>query len=151
MVDSRIKGAKAETVVRDYLREMTELNWERVPSSGALDPKHKLKGDLYVTGEENLFCVEVKHYASDQLSTSVFTAKSPILLQWWDQTIRQASQVAKKPLLIFKHDRSKLFAAYDTSPSKFYSHIMLSCTDRPRCHIALLDDYLIHEDPKFIQ
>ena len=48
MVDPRAKGARAETQVRDKLRELTALNWERVPSSGALDPKHGLKGDLYV-------------------------------------------------------------------------------------------------------
>ena len=46
MVDSRAKGARGETIVRDKLRELTGLQWERVPGSGALDPKHKLTSVL---------------------------------------------------------------------------------------------------------
>ena len=61
MVDSREKGARAETVARDALRKLSKLQWERTPGSGALDPKHLLKGDLYIPGEKNLFVVEVKH------------------------------------------------------------------------------------------
>ena len=60
MVDPRAKGARTETTVRDTLRKATGLQWERVPGSGALDEKHGLKGDLYVPGEKNKFCVEVK-------------------------------------------------------------------------------------------
>ena len=149
VVDSRAKGARAETAIRDRLRELTDLNWERVPSSGALDPKHGLKGDLYVPNEKNLQCVEVKHYAEDQLSTSVFTAKDPILLQWWDQSCRQATQVKKEILLIFKHDRSKLFCAFAHPPTGSYRMIMIN-TPTQQMFIALLDDWILHEDPKFI-
>lgn len=148
MVDSRVKGAKAETVVRDRLRELTELQWERVPSSGALDPKHGLKGDLYIPNEKNLYCVEVKHYADDQLSSSLFTAKEPNLLVWWEQTVRQGKQVSKLPLLIFKHDRSKLFAAFQEY-SGGYNHIYIDIGNNS-FNIALLDDWLINEDPQFI-
>ena len=49
-VDPRAKGARTETTVRDLLKKHTGLAWERVPGSGALDPKHQLKGDLYVPG-----------------------------------------------------------------------------------------------------
>lgn len=111
MPNSRDKGRRAEYSARDELRKLTGLDWERTPSSGALDPKHKLKGDLYVPEHPLKWCVEVKHYKDDQLSTKILTGKDPILLQWWSQTLRQAEQVDKKPLLIFKHDRSKWFAA----------------------------------------
>ena len=67
-VDPRAKGARAETVIRDELRLLTKLKWERTPGSGALDPKHQLKGDLYIPNEKNLFCVECKHYAEDHLA-----------------------------------------------------------------------------------
>ena len=42
MVDSRAKGARGEYLVRDLLREYTNLQFERVPMSGALE---YLKGE----------------------------------------------------------------------------------------------------------
>ena len=149
MVDSRQKGARTETVVRDRLREHTGLQWERVPSSGALDPKHGLKGDLYVPGEKNLYCVEVKGYADDHLTTTLLTAIDPQLLIWFEQTERQGKQVDKIPLLIFKHDRSKLFAGFKNMPSYDYRHIFISAKGH-EFYVALLDDFLKHENPKFI-
>ena len=148
MVDPRAKGARAETQVRDKLRELTSLTWERVPSSGALDPKHGLKGDLYIPNEKNLYSVEVKHYADDQFSTSIFTAKSPILSSWWDQAIRQGEQVSKKPLLIFKHDRSKMFVAFDDIPNKDYLYVCIQYKDP--FFVSLLEDWHKAEQPKFI-
>jgi hypothetical protein len=50
MVDSRAKGARGEYAVRDLLREYTDLQFERVPSSGALE---YLKGDLYIPHVDN--------------------------------------------------------------------------------------------------
>lgn len=149
MVDSRLKGARAETIVRDKMRELTGLQWERVPSSGALDPKHGLKGDLYVPNEKNLFCVEVKHYAEDQFTTTLFTAKNPILLEWWAQAERQGKQVNKTPLLIFKHDRSKVFCAFHEIPTGMYNFVSI-CINDNYFHIALLDDWMKHEKPKFV-
>lgn len=149
MVDSRDKGARAELVARDILRENTGLAWERVPGSGALDEKHQLKGDLYIPGEKNLYCVEVKHYKECHIDHTLLTGKSPQILEWWNQTVRQASQVNKKPLLIFKHDRSKLFAAYYESPIEDYNYIIVNRGNYSFV-ISLLELYLIHEKPKFI-
>ena len=114
-VDPRAKGARTETTVRDLLKKHTGLAWERVPGSGALDPKHLLKGDLYVPGRTNLWCVEVKGYAEDHLTSHLLTSKTPQLVEFWQQTTRQGTQVGKKPLLIFKFDRSKVFVAYATT------------------------------------
>jgi hypothetical protein len=61
----------------------------------------------------NRFCVEVKHYADDQLSTKLLTDKKPQFLKWWDQALEQAKKVDRQPLLIFKHDRSKWFVAFN--------------------------------------
>lgn len=149
MVDSRSKGARAETIVKDKLKELTGLPWERVPGSGALDAKHQLKGDLYLVGEKNLYCVEVKHYADDSLTSSILTAKDPQLLQFWEQTIRESGQVGKLPLLIFKHDRSKLFVAFDHVPSGRYRHIYI-CAKGQEFYVALLEDWFNAEQPKFI-
>jgi hypothetical protein len=148
-IDSRQKGATAETKVRDELRKLTGLKWERVPGSGALDPKHGLKADLYVPKEDNLYAVEVKHYAEDHFNTTLFTSKNPQLLQFWKQTVREAGQVSKKPLLIFKHDRSKLFVAFEEMPNYNYSYVFVAIEDY-EFYVALLDDWVSNEAPKFI-
>lgn len=148
MVDSRQKGARVETLVRDKLRELTGLQWERVPSSGALDPKHGLKGDLYIPGEKNLYCVEVKGYADDHVSSKILTDKSPQLFEWWQQTIRESEQVGKLPLLIFKHDRSKIFCAYHEIPTEIA--FMWVNRNGVNFNISLLEDFVKYEKPKFI-
>lgn len=149
-VDPRAKGARAETDIRDKLRLATGLAWERVPSSGALDAKHGLKGDLYVPNEKNLYSVEVKHYAEDHFTSSIFTAKEPQLFKWWDQAVRQGLQVAKKPLLIFKHDRSKIFVAFAEFPDNDFKYAYINYVGGTPFYVSLLDDYLAHEKPKFI-
>ena len=71
VVDSRAKGARGEYLVRDLLREYTNLQFERVPNSGALE---YLKGDLYVPHEKNKYCIEVKNYSESPLTDKIFTA-----------------------------------------------------------------------------
>lgn len=112
MVDSRAKGRAAELKCRDELRKLTGLGWERTPFSGALDAKHKLKGDLYVPGKILKYCVEVKHYKDEHLNSKLITGKNPQILQWWEQTVREAKEMDSRPLLVFKHNRSKWFAMY---------------------------------------
>jgi len=149
MVDVRQKGATAETRARDELRAATKLNWERVPGSGALDAKHGLKGDLYVPNEKNLYAVEVKHYKDSHIDHSLLTGKSPQIIEWWQQAVRQGEQVGKIPLLIFKHDRSKFFAAFQDMPNGNYRWILVS-THGFEFYISTLEDYLTFNKPKFI-
>ena len=146
MIDSKIKGSRAELAARDILRKYTELDWQRVPSSGALNVAHKLKGDLYIPEVNNKYCIEVKHYAKDQISTKLLTDKAPIFSDWWVQTASQAEKVNKLPLLLFKHDRSKWFVAFDGIINKFNYKILIY----NNIYIAKLEDWLIHEDPEFI-
>lgn len=149
-VDARAKGARTETTVRDLLKKHTNLGWERVPGSGALDPKHLLKGDLYVPGRTNLYCTEVKGYAEDHLTSHLLTSKTPQLIEFWEQTIRQGLQVNKKPLLIFKFDRSKVFVAFGDMPTTqayrwvYYNH------ETHEFYVALLEDWLKYEQPEFV-
>ena len=149
MVDSRAKGARTETVVRDALKKHTGLGWERVPGSGALDPKHQLKADLYVPGRTNLYAVEVKGYAEDHISSALLTGKNPQLIEFWKQSVRQGQQVNKKPLLAFKFDRSKIFVAFLEMPTADYRYLFVSIDDH-EFYIALLEDWLINEQPKFV-
>lgn len=150
MVDPRVKGATGETVVRDMLRKYTKLKWERVPGSGALDPKHGLKGDLYVPNSHNIYCIEVKNYADDHLTSKILSSKSPQLIDWWEQTLRESAQVGKEPLLIFKFNRSKLFVAYLDLPPDSLSYMSIH-TEKHDFFVSMLEDFLAKHAPNFIQ
>ena len=116
---SRNKGARGEVLIRDQLRKATGLGWERTPGSGALNEKHALKGDLYIPNEKNFFCVEVKNYKDDHISSKLLTSKKPQISEWWDQCIRQSAKVDKLPMLFFKFDRSKTFVAFTEESISF--------------------------------
>lgn len=150
MIDVRAKGATAETKVRDELRKATGLKWERTPGSGALNEKHGLKGDLYVPNESNLYCVEVKHYKDYHFTTKLLTDKNPQIIEWWEQAVRQGKQVDRKPLLLFKHDRSKIFAAYGDMPDSDFRFVFMSLLGY-NFYISLLSEWLQHEKPRFIK
>ena len=116
MVDSRAKGARGEYLVRDMLREHTGHQFERVPSSGALE---YLKGDLYVPHAKNKFCIEVKNYESSPLTDKIFTApKTNNLIQWWSKLLRQAATGNQEPLLFFKYNRSPVFVGTEIPPKE---------------------------------
>lgn len=149
MVDSRQKGARTELKVRELLREYTDLNWERVPASGALDEKHGLKGDLYIPGEKNRYCVEVKGYADDHLTSQVLTSKSPTLIDWWQQTLRESLQVKREPLLFFKFDRSKIFVAFEQMPTSDQYHYIYINRVPYQFYVSLAEDWLFNESIEF--
>lgn len=141
MANSRDKGMRAELNLRDILRKKTGKKWERVPGSGALNAKHGLKGDLYIPQEGIQYCVEVKHYASDQLTSSLLTGKSPMIMQWWAQAVRQADEVSLEPLLFFKFDRSKWFVATEHN-LEWISNLAIRLEEESPIYIyALLDDH----------
>lgn len=149
MVDSRQKGAKAETDIVKKLSEHTGLKFKRIPMSGALDAVHGLKGDVYLPNSLNIYCIEVKHYKDDHLTSKILTDKKGQLIEWWEQTIREAAQVSRKPLLIYKFDRSKIFVAFKDMPnSSDYRWIFLNI-DGHEFYSAKLDDWLNYEQPRF--
>lgn len=148
MIDSRQKGRTAEISARDELRKLTGLPWERTPLSGALDAKHKMKGDLYVPQVDIVYCPEVKHYKDDQVSTKLLTSTKSQFFEWWIQTERQAKQMDREPLLIFKHNRSKWFAAFSDYDvilriTEKYRNILLGPED---ICICLLTDFCTEAD-----
>jgi hypothetical protein len=152
MVDSRVKGRTAELNCRNELRKLTSLEWERTPLSGALSAKHKLKGDLYIPDTRLKYCVEVKHYADDHINTKLLTGTNPQFLIWWDQTVEAANKVAKEPLLIFKHNRSKWFTAfydYDIQLKLMdsqYKHLMLSPENITICLLTIFCKFAEFEE-----
>lgn len=147
---SKEKGNRGETLAKDILRKHTKLNWERTPLSGALDEKHGLKSDIYIPNEHNIYAIEVKFYEEDHLTSKILTGKNPQLIEWWKQALRQADQVGRKPLLIFKHNRSKMFVAYEEMPNTSIDFVYLNVGNY-EVYISLLEDWLLTEQPKFVK
>ena len=144
MVDSRAKGARGEYLVRDMLRAYTDLNFERVPSSGALE---YLKGDIYVPNCRNHYCIEVKNYKDSPLNDKIFTQpKTNNLIRWWKKLEIQANQGKQKPLLFFKYDRSKIFVCIEGIPHKTEQYIFIRFLG---CSVLLAEDWLDNEKVEF--
>ena len=143
MVDSKAKGRVAEMKARDALKSYTDLDWERTPLSGALDPKHMMKGDIYVPGEVNNYCVEVKHYKDSHFNHLLLSGKNPMLIQWWDQTLRESKEVNKWPFLMFKHNRSKWYcASWDITGNPPEPYVEIHYPDRDAFTVCMFDAYM---------
>ena len=144
MVDSRAKGARGEYLVRDLLREYTNLQFERVPMSGALE---YLKGDLYVPNEKNHFCIEVKNYAETPLTDKILSQlKTNNLIRWWKKVTVQAIAGKQRPLLFFKYNRSKIYVGTEDKP-EYTNYIYISDLN---CYICIAEQWLQKEKVEFI-
>ena len=144
VVDSRAKGARGEYLVRDMLREHTGYQFERVPSSGALE---YLKGDLYVPHAKNRYCIEVKNYADSPLTDKIFTApKTNNLIQWWKKLERQAERGNQLPMLFFKYNRSPVFIVTQREPG-YPEYMYISLLD---CYVSLAEEWLTMEKVEFL-
>ena len=148
---SKDKGNRGEILVRDALRKATGLKWEKTPLSGALNPVHGLGSDLYVPNSMNIYSVEVKNYMESHVGPELITSKSPILKGWWDQVTKSAKDTNKLPLLIFRHNRSKLFVCFQGMLEGDSNHMYLIRDDMPEVCICLLEDWITHNEPKFIK
>ena len=144
MVDSRAKGARGEYLVRDMLREHTGHQFERVPSSGALE---YLKGDLYVPHAKNRYCIEVKNYESSPLSDKIFTApKTNNLIKWWKKLLVQAEGGNQLPMLFFKYNRSPVFIVTQMEPV-YPEYMYISILD---CYVSIAEEWLMMEKVEFL-
>lgn len=145
MVDARAKGARGEYLVRDMLRVHTDLQFERIPSSGALA---YLKGDLYVPHKENRFCIEVKNYADSPFNDKIFTAqKTNNLLKWWNKLKTQAKHMEQEPLLFFKYNRSKVFVCTELVPQNTNQFVHIFWLD---FYLLLAEEWLTQEKESFL-
>ena len=145
MVDARAKGARGEYLVRDMLREHTDLQFERIPSSGALA---YLKGDLYVPHANNRFCIEVKFYADSPFNDKMFTAqKTNNIIKWWHKLKNQAASMEQEPLLFFKYNRSKVFVGTELRPKNTDQYTYIAWLN---CHVMLAEEWLEKEQEHFL-
>lgn len=146
---SKEKGTRAETLIKNLLKEYTGLAWERTPLSGGLNIKHGIKSDLYIPNEKNIYSVEVKHYEFCHINHTLISGKNPQLIEWWIQCTKDALDTHKKPLLIFKHDRSKIYCAFNELPIEEYPFIFIN-KEGHELYVSLLIDFILHNKPKFI-
>ena len=144
MVDPRAKGAEGERQVRDLLKKHTQLGFQRVPMSGALD---FLKGDIFLPNMHNNYCIEVKFYKDSHFNDKILTAlKSNMFIRWWDQTIEQAKKAGAKPALFFKYNRSKIFVAQRDKPENGLNYMYVSHLG---CYVSLAHEWILLENPSF--
>lgn len=164
-VNSRDKGKRAEYAVRDLLRKYTGMKWERVPGSGAFDADHGLKGDIYLPCvqtkglNKSLVCIEVKHYKDDVINSNLLRPAKQTLEEFWRQTLREAEELNKIPVLVFKKDRGKwLVAVMEESdkiapgipyPGGINKYITYEVPGLPKLHIYDFESYLAKHHEEF--
>lgn len=135
---SKNKGRAFEYVVRDKFSETFESQFERVPLSGALS---YLKGDVYAPWLPDLpWTIEAKHHKEVDWN-NVLTAKTSLLLSFWDQTVREADVMKRNPLLVYKWDRSKIYACWSDNLVTTENYVLVKSGTR-EFKMSLLDDWL---------
>lgn len=135
---SKTKGRAFEYVVRDKMTDTFKSQFERVPLSGALS---YLKGDVYAPWLPDFpWTIEAKHHKEVDWN-NVLTAKTSLLLEFWDQTTREAMVMKKHPLLVYKWDRSKLYACWFDDKVKTRNFVHIKSGTR-EFYMTLLDDWL---------
>lgn len=108
---SKAKGSAFEAKIAKIFTEEFGKEFKRVPLSGALE---WMKGDIVCIKDTAWFpyTIEAKHYKEINWN-SLLTAKSSDMFSFWEQTVREAKVMDKKPLLVFRWDRSKDYVAFD--------------------------------------
>ncbi len=108
---SKIKGSVYEAKIAKYLSNELKKDFKRVPLSGSIE---YLKGDIWLPTDTAgwPYTLECKHYKDIQWN-NLLTSRTTDMLSFWRQTVREAETMQKKPLLIFRWNRSKDFAAFD--------------------------------------
>lgn len=152
MVDSREKGKRGEYQVRDLFRKHTGLPWERVPGSGMFGAQHALKGDIYVPETNYRHCVEIKTYATDTINCNLLNNSKSQLETFWEQCSREAGQINKEPILVFKKDRGKWIVATEDFEVLDYSDLGMSFQSSllgTTLFMVLLEDWF-KKDRKYV-
>ena len=135
---SKIKGGVYEAKIAKLLTNEFGVEFRRVPLSGSID---YLKGDVWTPHDTAWwpYAVECKHYKDIQWN-NLLTSRTTDMLQFWRQTIREAEVMKKKPLLIFRWNRSKDFAAFDDDLE--VNHCVKVKSFNCEFKISLLDEWI---------
>ena len=136
---SKIKGTAFESKVVKILSEALGKEFKRMPLSGAIS---YLKSDIWLPSDTAAwpFSVECKHYAEIEWN-NLLTAKSTEIHDFWRKVSKDAITMEKKPLLIFRWNRSKEFVGYDDYTIECDHYLEVSAFGH-KFRIALLTDWL---------
>jgi hypothetical protein len=136
---SKVKGSSYEAKIRDYLTAELKIEFKRMPLSGSLE---YLKGDLWTPHDTAAwpYCIECKHYAEVNWN-NLLTAKSTELLSFWKQAQREALVMKKKPLVIYRWNRSKDYVCWDDDIS--INHYIHCNVFDSSFKMGLLSDWII--------
>ena len=135
---SKIKGSAYEAKIRDLLTNELKIEFKRMPLSGSLE---YLKGDLWTPFDTAgwPYCIECKHYKEVNWN-NLLTAKSSDLYKFWNQTQREAKVMKKKPLLIYRWNRSKDYICWNDD-IKLKHQIEVNCFDH-HFYMGILTDWI---------
>lgn len=142
---SKAKGSAFEAKIAKLFTEEFGKDFKRVPLSGALE---WMKGDIICIQDTAWFpyTIECKHYKEINWN-NLLTAKSAEMYKFWEQTLREADVMKKKPLLIFRWDRSKDYVAFDDDLE------VVNCIEvnafKMKFKIALLDEWLVEAKKQY--
>ena len=136
---SKAKGTTFETAMVKLLTQELGMEFKRMPLSGAIS---YLKSDLWVPSDTAAwpFSTECKSYAEIEWN-NLLTAKSTELHEFWRQVLKDAETMKKKPLLLFKWNRSKPYAGYNDFTIECESYVEIKSFGH-NFRIALLTDWL---------
>ena len=121
MANSKQKGNRGEREVVKLLKEYWDSkDFMKSPESGAMstmmegrapaDIVARLAGDILGPADFP-FCVESKLYKEIDLWGIIRNPRASDIGKWWVQCSEDADRVGKVPLLTFREDRKKRFAA----------------------------------------
>ena len=141
---SKIKGSVYEAKIAKLLTNEFKVEFRRVPLSGAID---YLKGDIWTPKDTAWwpYCIECKHHKDIQWN-NFLTSKTTDMLVFWKQTVREAEVMEKKPLLIFRWNRSKDFIAFDDDLK--VEHYVEVKSFGYHFKVTLLDEWIKKVKPK---
>ena len=161
MVDSRGKGNRGEYKVRDLLQKWWGKEFVKTPKSGGFATKQFRKdwnagADVTTADPTFPFSVEVKWQEKWDLDM-LLTAPHNKVWGWWEQTLRQARDVDKWPLLVFKRNRRPWLVMMREMPDmtnaqlNFITRAQMRVidTDGEYAYIMLFDDLLDEEVAKW--
>ena len=135
---SKVKGSAYEAKIRDLLTTELKIEFKRMPLSGSIE---YLKGDLWTPHDTAAwpYCIECKHYAEVNWN-GLLTAKSSDLLDFWRQAVREAEVMKKKPLVIYRWNRSKDYICWNDEIN--LPHQIICKVFDCEFKMALLQDWL---------
>ena len=135
---SKLKGTAYESKIAKLLTKELGLEFKRVPLSGSIE---YLKGDLWTPLDTASFkfTIECKHYKEINF-TNLLVAKSNDLFSFWEQAQEEAEVMKKRPLVIFRWNRSKDYVLF-AEDNDITDYIEVSSFSH-KFKIVLLSDWI---------